>query len=60
MAALIAQRKAAGAAFVIVEQNLELVEAIADRYLVIDKGQVVLAGAVADIDRAQLLAHLHV
>ena len=60
MAALIADRKAAGSALIVVEQNLVFAEHIADRYLVIDQGRVVLAGARADIDRAQLLAHLHV
>jgi branched-chain amino acid transport system ATP-binding protein len=60
MAALIAMRKAAGAALIVVEQNLAFAERIADHYLVMDQGRVVLAGARADIDRAQLLAHLHV
>ena len=60
MAALIAQRKAAGAAFVIVEQNLELVEAIADRYLVLDQGRAVQAGDRSTLRRAELVAHLRV
>ena len=60
MAALITQRKAAGAAFVIVEQNLELVEAIADRYLVLDQGRTVQAGDRSTLRRAELVAHLRV
>ena len=52
MAALIADRKAAGAALIVVEQNLAFAERIADRYLVMDQGRVVLTGARADIDRA--------
>jgi branched-chain amino acid transport system ATP-binding protein len=60
MAALIAQRKAAGTAFVIVEQNLELVEAIADRYLVLDQGRTVQAGDRSTLRRAELVAHLRV
>jgi branched-chain amino acid transport system ATP-binding protein len=60
MAALIAERKAAGAALIVVEQNLAFAEQIADHYLVMDQGRVVLAGARAGIDREQLLAHLHV
>ncbi len=60
MTALIAARKAAGTALIVVEQNLAFAERIADRYLVMDQGRVVLAGARADIDRTQLLAHLHV
>jgi branched-chain amino acid transport system ATP-binding protein len=60
MAALIADRKAAGTALIVVEQNLAFAECIADNYLVMDQGRVVLTGSRADIDRAQLLAHLHV
>jgi branched-chain amino acid transport system ATP-binding protein len=60
MAALITDRKAAGTALIVVEQNLAFAERIADHYLMMDQGRVVLAGALADIDRAQLLAHLHV
>jgi urea transport system ATP-binding protein len=60
MAAVIADRKAAGAALIVVEQNLAFAERIADRYLVMDQGRVVLTGARSDIDRAQLLAHLRV
>jgi urea transport system ATP-binding protein len=60
MTALIEQRKAAGTALIVVEQNLAFAERIADHYLVMDQGRIVLAGAAADIDRAQLLAHLHV
>jgi len=60
MAAMIEQRKADGAAFVVVEQNLAFAERIADRYLVIDQGRVVLEGPRAQIGREQLMAHLHV
>ena len=60
MAALIAEKKAAGAALIVVEQNLVFAERIADRYLVMDQGRVVLDGPRAAIERARLLAHLHV
>jgi urea transport system ATP-binding protein len=60
MAALIAEKKAAGAALIVVEQNLVFAERIADRYLVMDQGRVVLDGPHAAIERARLLAHLHV
>ena len=60
MAELIGQAKAAGTAFVVVEQNLAFAELIADRYLVIDQGRVVLAGTRAAIGRERLLAHLQV
>jgi urea transport system ATP-binding protein len=60
MAGLIDAARAEGVAFIIVEQNLAFAERIADRYLVIEQGRVVLAGRREDIDRAQLLAHLHV
>jgi urea transport system ATP-binding protein len=60
MAALIAEKKAGGTAFIIVEQNLAFAERIADRYLVMDQGRVMLEGARSDIDRAHVLSHLHV
>ena len=60
MAELVDEAKATGVAFVVVEQNLAFAERIADRYLVIDQGRVVLAGPREAIERAQLLAHLHV
>jgi urea transport system ATP-binding protein len=60
MAALIAEKKAAGTAFIVVEQNLAFAERIADRYLVIDQGRAVLEGPRAAIDRSNVLAHLHV
>jgi ABC-type branched-subunit amino acid transport system ATPase component len=60
MAEAIAAAKAAGVAFVVVEQNLAFAELIADRYLVIEQGRVALEGQRDAIDRAQLLGHLHV
>jgi branched-chain amino acid transport system ATP-binding protein len=60
METLIAEKKAAGAAFVVVEQNLTFAERIADRYLVMDQGRVMLEGTPSAIDRGQILAHLHV
>ena len=60
MAEAIAAAKAGGAAFVVVEQNLAFAELIADRYLVIEQGRVVLEGRRAEIGRDRLLGHLHV
>ena len=60
MADAIAAAKAGGGAFVVVEQNLAFAELIADRYLVIEQGRVVLEGRRAEIDRDRLLGHLHV
>ena len=60
MQACIAARRAAGAAFVVVEQNLAFAERIADRYLVMDQGRAVLEGPRAAIGRERILAHLHV
>jgi urea transport system ATP-binding protein len=60
MAALIDERKREGAAFVIVEQNLAFADRIADGYLVMDQGRVVLEGPRDGIGREELLAHLHV
>jgi len=60
MAALLDAARAGGRAFVVVEQNLAFAERIADRYLVIEQGRVALQGRRGEVDRAQLLAHLHV
>jgi urea transport system ATP-binding protein len=60
MQALIAEKKQDGTAFVVVEQNLAFAERIADHYLVIEQGRVVLSGPHAEIDRATLIAHLQV
>jgi urea transport system ATP-binding protein len=60
MATMIDEKKTGGTAMMVVEQNLAFAERIADRYLVMDQGRVVLEGPRATIERAQLLAHLHV
>jgi branched-chain amino acid transport system ATP-binding protein len=60
MRALIADKRAQGTAFVVVEQNLAFAETVADRYLVMDQGRVVLTGARGEIERETLLSHLHV
>jgi branched-chain amino acid transport system ATP-binding protein len=60
IAAAIAQAKAQGRSFVVVEQNLAFAELIADRYLVIEQGRAVRDGGRGEITREQLLAHLHV
>ena len=60
MAELIADRKAAGRAFVIVEQNWILVDAVADHFLVLDQGRAVLAGGRADVTREAIVAHLRI
>jgi urea transport system ATP-binding protein len=60
MIATIAEKKAAGAAFVVVEQNLSFAERIADRYLIMDQGRAVLEGSSSAIHRSEILAHLHV
>jgi ABC-type branched-subunit amino acid transport system ATPase component len=60
MAELVDEAKTAGRALVVVEQNLAFAERIADRYLVVDQGRVVLEGRAGEIGRERLLAHLHV
>ena len=52
MADIIAEHKAAGTAFIVVEQNLAFAERIADRYLIMDQGRTMLEGSRVD-DRAQ-------
>jgi branched-chain amino acid transport system ATP-binding protein len=60
MAALLDAARDQGRAFVLVEQNLAFAERVADRYLVIDQGRVVLQDHRDKVDRSRLLVHLHV
>jgi urea transport system ATP-binding protein len=60
MIEVIAEKKAAGTAFVIVEQNLAFAERIADHYLIMDQGRAVLEGSSSAINRDLILGHLHV
>ncbi len=59
MESVIREQSALGVAFVIVEQNLTLAERLADRWIVLDRGQVVEQGA-GGLDRAAVLQHIHV
>jgi len=59
MEAVIREGCQAGVAYVIVEQNLTVAERLADRWLVMDKGQVVLHGT-GPIDRDAVMGHIHV
>jgi urea transport system ATP-binding protein len=60
MVASVAEKKAAGTAFILVEQNLAFAERIADRYLVMDQGRAMLEGSSSTITRARILSHLQV
>lgn len=60
MSGLVAAAKAAGGSFVIVEQNLSFIEQVADDVLVLDHGEAVLAGAMAELGRQALERHLMV
>ena len=60
MAGFLHQAKAAGRGLLIVEQNLSFALEIADRVIVMDHGEVVLAGAAADTTEAALAAHMQV
>ena len=60
MTAMIAEKKASGGAFIVVEQNLAFAERIADRYLIMDQGRAVLEGSSLTITRDRILDHLHV
>ncbi|GKQ55132.1 ABC transporter ATP-binding protein [Bradyrhizobium sp. Ce-3] len=60
MAELIVARKNAGASFLVVEQNLTLVDRIADRIVIMDHGEVVLSAAASEVDREDILTHLTV
>jgi ABC-type branched-subunit amino acid transport system ATPase component len=58
MAASIDERKRTGAAFVIVEQNLQFLLAIADSILVLDHGEAVDSGCAHKFTRARLERYL--
>jgi urea transport system ATP-binding protein len=60
MQASIAEKKAAGTSFIVVEQNLAFAERIADGYLVMDQGRAILEGSRSTINRGSILAHLRV
>jgi branched-chain amino acid transport system ATP-binding protein len=60
MADLIAQRKRSGTSFLLIEQNLSIVERVADQVVVLDHGEVVLAGRSEEVARGDILAHLTV
>jgi urea transport system ATP-binding protein len=60
MADLIAARKREGTSFLLIEQNLTIVECVADHIVVLDHGEIVLAGPAGDIARDDILAHLTV
>jgi branched-chain amino acid transport system ATP-binding protein len=60
MASLMKARKEEGAAFVVVEQNLAFLLAVADDVLAIDHGECLLRGPVGDFPREALEAHLMV
>lgn len=58
MAGLVNRQKAAGASFIIVEQNLEFVSAIADAVIVLDHGEVVLQGQWGALGRDEVVQHM--
>ena len=60
MAGFLLKAKAEGRGLLIVEQNLAFALKIADRVIVMDHGEVVLAGAAAEMTEATLAAHMHV
>lgn len=57
---LITDRKNSGSTFVIVEQNLDLLEALGDRVLVLDQGSVKLGGKLDIVSREDIFQHLSV
>ena len=58
MAEMVRRRCAAGASFIVVEQNLAFIEAIADDVLVLDHGEVVAEGPLAELGRQAIEVHL--
>ena len=60
IANLITDKKKSGGTFVIVEQNLELLEVVGDHVLVLDQGKVRVSGRKDLISREDILQHLGV
>ncbi len=60
MADFLRRARSAGRGLLIVEQNLAFALAVADRVIVMDHGEVVLAGPAADMTEAALAAHMQV
>lgn len=58
MAGVVQSRRRQGASFLIVEQNLSFLEAVADDVLVLDHGECVLEGSMAQLGRERLEQHL--
>ena len=58
MKEFILARRAAGGCMVVVEQNLQLAEAIADVFMVMVQGRSVLQGNAGEIGREAVLGHL--
>jgi len=60
MKGFIEEAKSKGHCLVVVEQHLNLAEAIADRYLVMDQGRSAMNENAADVSRNDLLKHITV
>lgn len=60
MADFIQSAKAQGRAFILIEQNLELLSRVADRLLGMDAGKVVLSGSAGEIEKPDMMAILTV
>lgn len=58
MASCVLKRRGEGASFLIVEQNLSFLEAVADDVLVLDHGECVLSGSMSELGRSRLEEHL--
>ena len=60
IAKLISERKKSGATFVIVEQNLELLDEVGDHVLVMDQGVAMISSRKDLISREDIVRHLGV
>lgn len=58
MAALVKEAVDAGRSFIVVEQNLTFLQAVATQVMVLDHGECVLAGDMRELDRERLERHL--
>lgn len=58
MATMVNRRKGNGTSFIVVEQNLEFVSAVADSVIVLDHGEVVLQGRISELSREKIERHM--
>ena len=58
MAETVAKQQAEGSGFIVIEQNLTLIENVSDHLVILDHGEAVREGAAVDLTRKEIHRHL--